>query len=260
MSWVLVTGGTGVLGREVVERLLERRHHVRLLSRQVTPPVSPLLQVVVGDLATGAGVGAAVSGVDAIVHCASDFANPERTDVAGTRLLLEVAQASGVGHVLYISIVGVDRTTYPYYRAKRDAEFLIARSGVPWTVLRSTQFHSFVAYLLRSWGADTSNEITVPAGLRFQSIDVGEVADRLVALNEGGPSGLVPDLGGPQVLAIEEMAETYLCVHGRRATIHAVAPANDMLAMMRTGIILTPEHAAGKMTWKQYLRREQLRV
>jgi uncharacterized protein YbjT (DUF2867 family) len=209
----------------------------------------------VGDLVAGTELEAATSGVDAVIHCASDFADPERTDVAGTRLLLGAARSGGTPHVLYISIVGVDRTAFPYYHAKRTAELLVEHAELPWTILRTTQFHGLVAHLLQSWGADALPEIPVPTGLRFQSIDVGEVADRLVALFERGPSGHVPDLGGPQILSIEEMAQSYLRHRCRQATIHAVEPASEMLTMMRTGIILTPEHAEGKVTWEQYLER-----
>lgn len=256
MSHVLVTGATGTLGRHVIARLRKRRHQVRLLSPHHLPDPSSPLQTVVGDLATGAGLLAATAGVAAIVHCASDFAAPQRTDVDGTRLLLEAARAGDSPHVIYISIVGVDRTPFPYYRAKRDAELLVAHSGLPWTILRATQFHGYVAYLLQSWGADALPEVSVPAGLRFQSIDVGEVADRLVARVESGPAGHVPDLGGPQILSIEAMAQSYLRRHGRPATIHTVDPVDDLLAMMRTGIILTPDHADGQLTWEQYLWRE----
>lgn len=253
MSRVLVTGGTGTLGREVVDSLLQRNHHVRLLSHRTQPEASASIEVMAGDLVSGSGVQAATAGMDAIIHCASNFADPQGTDIAGTRALIEAARAGGTPHVVFISIVGVDRTLYPYYRAKREAEQLVERSGLPWTILRATQFHGFVQYLLHTWGADTQLEVVVPANLRFQSIAVGEVAHRLIALLESGPAGRVPDLGGPQILTIEEITQTYLRLRGRQATICAVEPADAMLAMMRTGIILTPEHAEGKMTWEQFV-------
>lgn len=255
MTTVLVTGGTGSLGHEVVGRLLDRHHHVRLLRHHKQPDILSSVEVVVGDLTSGAGLLAATAGVDAIIHCASNFSDPQGTDVAGTQALIEAALAGGTPHMVFISIIGVDRTLYPYYRAKREAELLVERSGLPWTILRATQFHDFVQYLLHSWGADTQSEVSVPANLRFQSIAVGEVADCLVALLESGPAGRVPDLGGPQILTIEEIIQTYLRIRIRQATIRTVEPANEMLAMMRTGIILTPEHAEGKMTWEQFVLR-----
>src|SRR5262245_7600903 len=101
---VLVTGGTGVLGREVAPRLRERGAEVRVLTRK--PDAGP--GFVQGDLETGSGVAAAVAGMDAIAHCASagDWRHPHR-DLRQTRNLLAAANPSRP-HVVYISIVGVD--------------------------------------------------------------------------------------------------------------------------------------------------------
>ena len=255
MSTVLVTGGTGTLGREVVARLLKGHHHVRILSHQAHPALPAAVEVATGDLASGAGLREAAAGVEAIMHCASNFRDPlMRTDVAGTRALLDAAQAGGVPHLLYISIVGVDQTEYAYYRAKWEAEQLVEHSGCPWTVLRATQYHPFVQYLLQSCGADTQPEVVVPGGIRMQPIDVGEVADRLVLLMEQGPSGQSTELGGPQILSLEAMAQIYVRLRGRQATIRSAEPTDEMYTMMRTGIILTPAHAEGKVTWEQYLQ------
>ena len=177
-----------------------------------------------------------------------------RTDVAGTRALLDAARAGGLPYIIYPSIVGVDRTEYAYFRAKREAEQMVAQSGFPWTVLRATQYHPFVQSLLQSCGADTQPEVVVPGGIRLQSIDVGEVADRLVLLMERGPSGQTLEMGGPQILSLEAMAQTYVHLWGHQATIRSAEPADEMYTMMRTGIILTPAHAEGKITWEQYLQ------
>jgi uncharacterized protein YbjT (DUF2867 family) len=255
MPSVLVTGGTGTLGREVVSRLLNRHHHVRILSHQAQPTVPDAVEVASGDLVSGMGLREAVVGVEVIIHCATNWKDPlMRTDVAGTRALLDAARAGGGPYLLYISIVGVERTEFAYFRAKREAEQMVAHSGCPWTILRATQYHNFVQYLLQSCGADTQPEVVVPGGIRLQSIDVGEVANRLVLLLEQGPTGQVPEMGGPQILSLEDMAQTYVRLQGRQATIRAAEPADEMYTMMRTGIILTPAHAEGKITWEQYLQ------
>ena len=255
MSSVLVTGGTGTLGRAVVVRLLNGPHRVRILSHQGQPVMPAAVEVAPGDLASGAGLREAAAGVEVIMHCATNWRDPHmRTDVAGTRALLDAARAGGWPHLLYNSIVGVDQTEYAYYRAKREAEQMVAQSGFPWTVLRATQFHNFVQYLLQSCGADTQPEVVVPGGIRLQSIDVGEVADRLVLLMERGPSGQTLEMGGPQILSLEAMAQTYVHLWGHQATIRSAEPADEMYTMMRTGIILTPAHAEGKITWEQYLQ------
>ena len=188
-SEILVTGGTGTLGSRVVDRLRADGRQVRVLSR------SGRRGTVRGDLSTGENLGAALRGADTIVHCASNPVKARQTDVAGTLLLLQEAAKSGVSHVVFISIVGVDRNPYfPYYRVKLDAERVIERSAVPWTILRATQFHDLVLMALRFLDRLPA-VMPIPRGFRLQPIDVGEVASRLIALAE--PAGRVPDVGGP---------------------------------------------------------------
>jgi uncharacterized protein YbjT (DUF2867 family) len=133
---ILITGGSGTLGRAVVERLLAAGHAVRVLSRRPRPASVPAkAEWITGDLLVGDGLAGAVAGVAAVVHCASDPRRP-RVDVDGTRKLIEAARAAGTPHLVDISIVGVDRVPYRYYQAKLAAERLIQASGLPWTILR----------------------------------------------------------------------------------------------------------------------------
>ena len=133
-SGILVTGGTGNLGRRVVDRLRGEGCNVRVLSRSGHPDT---LQ---GNLLSGEGLEEAVSGTDTVVHCASNPARQtRRTDVGGTQRLLQAAERGGVSHFVYISIVGIDcATSYPYYRAKLDTERVVKGSPVPHTILRAT--------------------------------------------------------------------------------------------------------------------------
>src|SRR4051794_17722487 len=152
MAVVLVTGGTGTLGRAVVPALLEAGHEVRVLSRRERPPVPPGAVTLRGDVRTGRGVEAAVTGADVVVHAAT---NPRRharsTEVEGTRHVAAAARAAGA-HLTYVSIVGVDAHRFAYYRAKHAAEQVLAESGCRWSVLRATQFHSLIdAMLRRGW-------------------------------------------------------------------------------------------------------------
>lgn len=146
-SEILVTGGTGLLGRGVTDRLRATDHEARVLSRSGRPGT------VRGDLLTGESIKAAVRGVDVIVHCASSpFRKTRRVDVEGTERLLRAAERAGVSHFVYVSIVGVDRNPYySYYRAKLDAESMVERSGVPWTILTAilTDIDPLVGHL--SW-------------------------------------------------------------------------------------------------------------
>ena len=113
-SPVLVTGGTGRLGRLVVRRLRDAHCDVRVLTRRTREPADGV-QFVAGDLATGAGIDAAVDGVAAIVHCATST----RGDAAATRRLVEAASRAGAPHLVYVSIVGVDAiSSWSYPKAK----------------------------------------------------------------------------------------------------------------------------------------------
>jgi uncharacterized protein YbjT (DUF2867 family) len=254
MTTILVTGGTGTLGRAVIARLVARRYRVRALVHQggSSPPGS--LEVVSGDLASGRGLGEAVAEAHTIIHCASACQDAQHVDVEGTRFLLEEAWASGASHLIYPSIVGIDRSSYAYYQAKHATERLIEQGPLPWTIARITQFHDYMLWLILSFEAGAESLLSIPAGMRFQSIDVGEVADYLVSLVEQGPGAYTPPIGGPQVLAIEEMAEIYLRVRGKKATIHSEASREELFQVFRSGINLVPEHAVGAITWEAFLR------
>ena len=96
---VLVTGGTGTLGRHVVRAALEHDHIVRVQSRS-SQSNSALVEWARADLATGEGVREAVVGVDAVIHAASDPRKPKAVDVAGTQRLVEEAREAGIGHFI----------------------------------------------------------------------------------------------------------------------------------------------------------------
>ena len=269
MTSVLVTGATGELGRLVVARLLAGRHQTRILSHRHAPSAAAGVEVVAGDLVSGEGLPEAVAGVGAIIHIASDSRSPQEVDVTGSRRLLATAQVSGGAsqppHIIYISIVGVDRSASPYYQAKYAVESLIAQSGLPWSVLRATQFHSFAENILHTLEidarADAQAPVTAPDGVRLQPVDSEEVAERLVALAELGPISHVAQMGGPEALTVEALASAYLRARGRPALVQVgevqVAPRMaSLFAAFRTGINLTPEHGFGLITWADYLQRK----
>ncbi|MBF8193129.1 SDR family oxidoreductase [Nonomuraea sp. K274] len=215
---VLVTGGTGVLGRELAG-LLEDRAEIRVLSRR--PPQRP--GFVQGDLETGDGLAAALTDVDVIAHCASaaDYRRPRR-DVAQTRRLLDALDGARP-HLVYISIVGVDRIPFGFFQAKLDAERLVEDSGLPWTILRATEFHDLVLmFLMKLARAPVA---VVPRGACFQPVDVSDVAERMVELVLGPSAGRVRELGGPRVESMAELMRSYLtAAHRRRPVLKVPLP------------------------------------
>ena len=243
VATILVTGGTGTLGAHVVSRLRGEGHDVRVLSRRPGPGIHQ------GDLSTGAGVEAAVQGASVVVHAASDTRRFGRKDEAQTRHLL--AACSGVGHLVYISIVGIDRIPYAYYRAKLRVEEMVTSSGVPHTILRATQFHELMEMALKV--AARLPVAPLPLDFRFQPMAAAEAADQLAGLALAPPAGRVPDVGGPEVIDLATMVEAWREHRGKlRRTVRLPLPGATAQAF-REGLNTCPDRAVGTMTWRQYL-------
>jgi uncharacterized protein YbjT (DUF2867 family) len=252
MTSVLVTGGTGVLGRQLVPRLVEAGHSVRVLSRRDAPQVPEGVTSVRGELASGEGLTKAVAGAEVIVHCAtSPTRQARRVDVEGTKRLLEAAHRAGCGHFLYISIVGIDRVPFPYYKVKLEAERAIEASGVPSTNLRATQFHDLILRLLQA--TRRLPFVVVPRSFVFQVVDAAEVASRLADLAAAGPSGRVPDMGGPEVRRIEDLARSYAAAVRRKGRLFRLPIPGGAARGFRAGRHTCPDHADGTVTWEEFL-------
>jgi uncharacterized protein YbjT (DUF2867 family) len=248
---VLITGGTGRLAGHILARHGASGIAWRILSRR---PYTGTHDWAVGDLVTGAGLPAAVEGVDAILHLASDPTRPEQ-DVCGTKRLAGAAAASGVRHLLFLSIIGVDRIPLPYYRAKLEAEAAVMRGGVPWTVLRAAQFHSFIDWLFRRT-LRVPGLMIVPAGFKIQSVADEDMADRLVAALQTGPAGRTRDYAGPEILRVSEAARVWRSARGlRRAILPAPVPG-QIAGAFRRGGNTTVYSDQGHETWASWLRRQ----
>src|SRR3990170_4687563 len=196
MSRVLISGGTGVLGSEVARRLAQAGYTARVMSRRAAPAEGAGTEWAQAQIETGEGLAEAAAGVDVIVHAASSpFRRTREVDVEGTRRLRDAAKAAGVAHFVYISIVGIDRIPLPYYKHKLAVERLIEESGVPYSILRAPQFHTLVDDVMRNLLRFPIG--LYPAGFKFQPIDPGEVAERMVTAVEAGPGGRLPGIAGP---------------------------------------------------------------
>jgi uncharacterized protein YbjT (DUF2867 family) len=233
---------------------------VRVLSRRQQPAVPTGARAVRGDLVTGAGIDDAVAGADIIVHCASGtgtlrglaYRSARRTDVQATQRLLDTAQRAGAEPaIVYISIVGIDRIPLGYYRAKHETERVIERSGLPYTILRTTQWHTLAWELCTRLARFPL--MVVPKGFRSQLLDPAEVADRMVSLVSQGAAGMAPEMGGPHILAMDDIARSYLRARGKRRAVAALAFPGRTMAAFRAGHNLTPDHADGHVTWDDWL-------
>jgi uncharacterized protein YbjT (DUF2867 family) len=255
LSLVLVTGGTGVLGRRLVPRLVSAGHDVRIVSRRDRPERPDGVEAARGDVRTGEGLDRALHGVDTVVHCAtSPVRRARQTEVRGTGNVMESAARSGRPHLIYMSIVGVDRHPFPYYRAKRVAERLVEQGALPYTVLRATQFHERLHGILDR-AARVPVVLPCPRGFRFQPVAADEVAARVVELVAGGPEGRVPDVGGPEVRAADDLARAWLRATGRRRRVVRVPLFGRAARAFKQGVHLCPSRAVGTTTWEQWLAR-----
>ena len=254
-SPILVTGGTGTLGRLVVPRLRDAGCDVRVLSRR-SREGGEGVDFVTGDLATGEGIDAAVEGTEIIVHCAGST----KGDEDKARHLVRAASRAGVRHLVNISVVGadripvasaIDRAMFGYFGSKLAAERVVAESSLPWTTLRATQFHDLILMTARQMAR--LPVIPVPPGFRFQPVDAGEVADRLVELALGTPAGLVPDIAGPRVYGMAELLRGYLRAHRKHRPIVVVPLPGKAARAFRAGANLAPDRDVGRRTWEDFL-------
>jgi len=225
---IAIVGATGTVGAQTARVLAARGHGVRKL------PV---------DLRDGSGLAATLDGVDVVIDAAQ---GNRRTLVDGTTRLLRAAAQAGVGHHVGISIVGVDRVGGRYYRAKLAQEDRIRRSGLPWTIVRTTQFHALVA---RTFAASARLGVVPSAGALLQPVDPREVARVLADTAEAEPSHAITQFAGPEVLSVGELARRWRRCTGSRA-LPLRLPVSPVL---RAGALTNPGAWRGRVTFDSWL-------
>ena len=239
MATILVTGGTGTLGRPTAARLRAAGHDVRVLSRKSGPGH------VTGDLLTGKGIRQAATGADAVLHLATG-----RKDVIQARTVIDAAREVGIARLVLISIVGIDQIPLGYYRGKLEIERLVTDSKLPHTILRATQFHNLLEMLFR---AQRFSPVVFAPSITLQPIAVEAVADRLVELVAADPAGRVPDIGGPQQRTVPELARAWKLARRSRRPIVPVKLPGKTFAAFAAGHALVPGPAYGSRTFEDFL-------
>ena len=238
----LVTGATGTLGTPTVTRLRAAGHDVRALSRRRGAGLTT------ADLLGGAGLAEALDGDDVVVHLATGPRG--KGDPAMARPLLHAARQAGVGHLVLVSIVGIDDIPMPYYRDKLVVERLVRESGVPHTILRATQFHSLVEGLLT---VQRALPVVLAPDIPLQPIAVDDIADRLVELAGSAPAGRVPDIGGPEQRRVPDLARLWGRTTGTRRPVVPVRLPGRTFAAYRAGHALVAGAPYGRRTFAEHL-------
>ena len=207
---------------------------------------------VTGDLLTGTGVAEAVAGSECIVHLASaPRGETQKVDVLGTQGLVEMARRAQVPHLVYVSIVGVDRVPYAYYKAKLAGEKAVQGGQVPWTILRATQFYSFIDILLRDRAEVPL--MVVPKGWRLQPVDAGEVAAKVMECVLTGPRGMLPEFGGPEVTTSEQLAQSWKAAHAVHRPLLAIPIPGRVSRALGKGGATCPDNRFGRIRWNQWM-------
>ena len=258
---ILVTGGTGHLGRDIVGQLLGRGKRVRVLAR--LPGGDPRVEWARGDLSTGAGLREALAGVTTVVNAATFspiaqrggirlvdfFTTPSAVDVDGTRRLLQECRHARVRHFLHVSIVGLSdgAGSLPYNKVKLQGETLVRQSDLPWSVVRAGPFYYLLARLFASmrwmpWWF-------LPNGV-MDAVDTADVASYLIECVDDGRLGLREEIGGPAALPLPELARQYLQARrlNKRVIGFNVAPQTAA----RLGLA-EARGRKGSTTWREWL-------
>jgi uncharacterized protein YbjT (DUF2867 family) len=207
-----------------------------------------------GDLSTGEGLQTAIKGVDAVIHAATDRRNPASVDIEGTDRLITAARNEGIRHFVHVSVAGVDDIPLAYYRAKRAAEQAVMTSGLPFSILRATQFHQSLDRQLRAL-AGVPIVLPLPKGFVVQTVDVREVALRLIRCLDYRPTGRLVDFGGPHVLPLAEAAATWMRINRIRKPIVHVPVPGAIARAFRDQENTVPFGARARVSWREWLLR-----
>lgn len=241
---IAVAGGTGTVGRHVVAIARERGHHVVSLSRAEGV-----------DLVSGRGLDQALQNVETVIDVAGveTMSTKKAVDffTNATQNLLAAEKQAGVKHHVALSIVGIDNANSGLYAGKLVQEDEVRHGGVPWTLLRSTQFHEFVPMSVKA--TSVGPLVFVPT-MFTRPVAAHEVAAALVDAAEAGPKGRIPDLGGPRTERLEDLVSAYLARTRQKKRIVPLHVPGPMGKAWRKGALIpAPGSAVGRQTFGEWL-------
>lgn len=222
-----MAGGTGLVGRLVVDELRTRGDDVVVIARSAGV-----------DLRTGDGLDAVLVGVEALIDVSNVETMAAKPSIrffeAATAHLLAAEERAGVRHHVALSIVGCDVVDMGYYLGKRRQEELVAAGPVPWTILRATQFHEFAGQMIDR----SPRPIALALQMPTQPVAAIDVARALVSCAVGTPGGRAPDLGGPRPERLDRLVRLELRRRGERRLAVPLPMAGRVGRQVRDGGLL----------------------
>ena len=245
---IVVIGGTGLIGSKTVAILRRGGHEVVAAS-----PKSGVNTI------TGAGLEEAMGGAQVAIDLANspsfeDKAVLEFFETSGRNLLAAEA-AAGVGHHVALSIVGTDRSDNGYFRAKVAQEKLIRASGIPYTIVRATQFMEFLGAIANS-GAD-GNVVRISPGL-FQPIAADDVAANVAEVALAAPRDGIVEIAGPERAPFNEIIARYLKAVGDPREVASDPEARYFGGRVEErSLVPLAEARRGRIGLDEWLRRSQ---
>jgi uncharacterized protein YbjT (DUF2867 family) len=243
---VVILGGTGLIGRKLAAKLEAGGHQV--VAAAPSTGVNSL---------TGEGLKEALTGAKVIVDVTN---SPSFEDNAvmdffrrSTEHLLSVAAAAGVSHYVALSVVGADRIRDSgYLRAKRAQEGMIEAGGVPYTVLRATQFFEFLTAIAD--GGMKGNACYMSTG-KFQPVAADDVAATLAAIATAQPKNGVVELAGPEASSMAEFIQSFLSSKGDARQVIPDPDAKYFGAVLdKDGLAPTGQFIAGRIRFADWAR------
>jgi uncharacterized protein YbjT (DUF2867 family) len=246
MNNILITGGTGLLGRTLSRVLNDLKLKHTIASRNNEDGNGSWVYL---DILKKEGL-ETLRGRDIIFHLAHDL----KQDSALTKNLINALQNNANTHLVYVSIVGIDDIPLHYYKEKSLSEKLIINSGIPFSILRATQFHEFVERLIK-------NLLIFPVGFipkknLMQPIQVEIVAHELIKISERKPSLGRTNLGGKEILQFGKMAELWSEKSGNKKTILNFPLWGKLGRALHSGKLTTKEANQDSITWEEWLDRK----
>src|SRR5215475_10018256 len=245
---IVVIGGTGLIGSKVVAKLKQKGHEV--IAAAPNTGVNTI---------TGEGLKEAMAGTQVVIDLTNspsfeDKAVLEFFETSGRNLLAAEA-AAGVGHHVALSIVAIDRTDNGYFRAKVAQEKLVKASGIPYTIVRSTQFMEFLRGIADS---SVDGKVVKLPPILFQPIAADDVAANVADVALAAPRNGIVEIAGPERAPFTEIVARYLKAVGDPRQVVSDPKAGYWGGKVEEhSLVPLGEARLGRIGLDEWLRRSQ---